>query len=86
MREWLAAECRLPDRVAVFDTKMHAPMGLSGSAARRIRAALRRRGVHNLERLESFYVTRHNNLVGGELDRARRWGQQLARRRHSRAA
>lgn len=86
MREWLAADCRMPARVAVFDTRMHAPMGLSGSAARRIRAALRRRGVHDLERLESFYVSRHNSLVDGELDRARRWGQQLARPRHSRAA
>lgn len=86
MREWLAAERRLPARVAVFDTRMHAPMGLSGSAARRIRAALRRRGVHHLDRIESFYVTRHNALVDGEQDRARRWGQQLARSRHSRAA
>lgn len=86
MREWLAAERRLPGRVAVFDTRMHAPMGLSGSAARRIRAALRRRGVHSVDRMESFFVTRQNTLVDGEQDRARRWGQQLARSRHSRVA
>ena len=86
IREWLTGQHPMPDRVAVFDTRMHAPLGLSGSAARRIRAALRRQGVQNFERRESFYVTRKNQLVDGDEERARRWGRQLASPRRTQAA
>jgi hypothetical protein len=57
---------------------MRAPLGLSGSAARKIGSRLRRRGFVLADDPIGFYVTRENALEDGELIRARNWGQQLA--------
>jgi hypothetical protein len=78
MREWLGELRCIPTRVAAFDTRMHAPLGLSGSAARKIGRRLRRYGFVLADDPVGFYVTRENTLEDGELSRARKWGEHLA--------
>jgi hypothetical protein len=78
LREWLEHMPCIPSRVAAFDTRMHAPAGVSGSAARRIARRLRRQGFEPAARPEGFYVTKENRLLDGELARARAWGAGLA--------
>ena len=78
VREWLS---ELPDRVpvltAAFDTRFRQPVWLVGHPARGISRTLARHGATVLARPESFFVDKHEQLAGGELDRARRWGEQL---------
>jgi hypothetical protein len=78
VREWLASLRQVPARAAAFDTRMRAPLGLSGSAARAIDKILRRRGALRAARPEPFHVTKQNTLIDGELARARDWGARLA--------
>ena len=80
LREWLdALDNRHPTaRVAAFDTRMKAAL-LSGSAARRALAKLRRLGFDPAARPESFAVTgMRGPLRDGEVDRARKWGVRIA--------
>jgi menaquinone-dependent protoporphyrinogen IX oxidase len=78
VREWLSALGRLNVQAAVFDTRIKMPAVLSGRASRGIASELRRHGVTMLTKPESFLVTKDNQLLPGEEDRARAWGQQLA--------
>lgn len=78
VREWLSALGRLNVQAAVFDTRIKMPAVLSGRASRGIARELRRHGVTMLTKPESFLVTKDNQLLPGEEDRARAWGQQLA--------
>ena len=79
-REWLA---RLPEKVAfsgaAFDTRFRPPGWLVGHPARRIGRELRRRGARMLAPPESFFIDKHEQLIAGELDRARLWGENLRR-------
>ena len=80
VREWLDAlssEETLPAAVACFDTRMKAPLGFSGSAARATARKLRRRGVHLRVPVAKFFVDRANRLAPGEQERATTWGKQL---------
>jgi hypothetical protein len=79
LREWLAA-VHPPASVAAvaFDTRVDKPW-LRGSAARSAQKRLRRRGFRIAGAAKSFYVTGTTGpLVEAELERARRWGEQLA--------
>ena len=58
-------------RAAVFDTKMKMPAVLSGRASRGIAKELRRHGVTLLTKPENFLVSKDNQLLPGEEDRAR---------------
>lgn len=79
VRDWLSALGRLNlQAAAVFDTRVKMPAVLSGRASRGIARELRRHGVTMLTKPESFLVTKDNQLLPGEEDRARAWGQQLA--------
>lgn len=79
MRDWLAdLAAPASTRAAAFDTRMHAPLFLSGSAARKIDRALKRSGLTVCARPKGFIVTRDNELFPGELERARVWGRHLA--------
>jgi hypothetical protein len=78
MREWLDRMPCVPTRVAIFDTRMKAPLGLSGSAAKRIARAVRSRGLRLAGAPQRFTVSKQNRLLDGELDRAHAWGAQLA--------
>jgi hypothetical protein len=81
VREWLAAlpetEAR-PRVAAAFDTRMHAPLGLSGAAARTIERRLRRRGIRCAVPAKGFFVTKQNVLEPDEAARAEAWGKELA--------
>lgn len=78
IREWLAGAPGIAARVATFDTRMNAPLGLHGSAAERMARRLRRRGLALLTAPQQFTVTKQNRLLAGELDRARDWGVGVA--------
>jgi flavodoxin len=65
--------------IATFDTRVHWPTFLSGSAARSIAGALQRRGARLLASPESFFVTgKEGPLAEGELDHATAWAESLA--------
>ena len=79
LRAWLA---NLPHtsgaRAAAFDTRLGKAPWLTGAASRGIAKRLRRHGYTVVE-TASFVVTGGEGpLVDGELERARRWGLELA--------
>jgi hypothetical protein len=80
VREWIALIDRSSIGVttaATFDTRIRRPR-LPGSAARAARRRLRRIGFRVLP-ATSFWVTgTAGPLADGELERAHRWGAQLA--------
>jgi Flavodoxin len=90
VREWLAAidsDSVAATTAATFDTRVRRPR-LPGSAARAARRRLHRLGFCVLP-ARSFWVTgTPGPLADGELERARRWGEQLvtARRREQSSA
>lgn len=79
LREWLDELIpQGPVAVASFDT--HADKKVPGAASRAAQRRLRRAGYPPLLPAESFYVAgMQGPLVDGELDRARAWGETLAR-------
>lgn len=78
IREWLHA---LPDHprpffFAAFDTRTDMVL-VPGAASQSASRAARKRGFHVLDP-ESFYVQGYQGpLVDGEVERARRWGEDL---------
>lgn len=78
VREWLYAYATDLHVAAVFDTRIATPAILSGRASRHIAKLLERDGVALVSRPQSFLVSKENRLLPGELDRARRWGADLA--------
>lgn len=79
VREWLA---ELPDsagaRAAAFDTRLDRPEWVTGAASHGIAKRLRRHGYTVVD-AASFQVSASEGpLVEGELERARRWGAELA--------
>lgn len=81
VREWLGTLPRgVLGKVAAFDTKIDKGW-VPGAAARGIAKRLRALGGALVTTPESFRVTgTPGPLAVGELDRARRWGEQLAAR------
>ncbi|GAA4039028.1 flavodoxin family protein [Nonomuraea soli] len=79
LREWLSGVRMDGTVAAAFDTRVSKPR-LPGSAAKGAVRRLRRLGVALAAPPESFYVTGTTGpLVEGELERARQWGEALAR-------
>jgi len=80
IREWIdrLAVQRPNIQVAAFDTKIKRPP-LPGSAAKAAHKRLTKRGLVPAARPATFYVEGSQGpLAGGELDRAERWGEQIA--------
>jgi hypothetical protein len=80
LREWLA-HARVPGHTsaAAFDTRVDKPV--PGSAAAAARRRLQRMGLRVAAPAETFRVGGLTGpLLEGELERARRWGEQLAAR------
>ena len=78
VREWLESGPVGIRQVAAFDTRINKAW-VPGSAARGIAKLLRRLGGTLVAKPESFRVVgTAGPLAAGELDRARRWGEQLA--------
>ncbi|MFP5319969.1 MAG: flavodoxin family protein [Acidimicrobiia bacterium] len=78
VREWLDALGALPTNTAAFDTRIKAPAMLTGQASHGISKAMLRHGATEVVPPESFFVTKDNRLVDGEIDRARQWGARVA--------
>ena len=69
---------------AVFDTRIKGPRLVWGSAARAAEPHLRRAGATVIVPPESFLIggprgPKYNALVEGEVERAHRWGEELAK-------
>jgi hypothetical protein len=81
IREWIEAH-QSPRRailVATFDTRVVSPR-LPGSAARKAMKRLVGLGYQPVAKPETFGVHGYSGPVAdGELERARRWGMELAR-------
>lgn len=79
LREWFAGLDRLRADAAAFDTRMHGPAALTGRASKGIAKNLRHHGAALVADPESFIVTKENELEVDEEQRARAWGEDLAR-------
>ena len=78
IRDWLATLPKESGKPAVaFDTRIKAPSIITGRASSGIAKALRAHGFEVVAEPESFLVTSQNELVEGELDRARSWAEGL---------
>jgi hypothetical protein len=84
LREWLPRLGEFRGRVAVFDTRMRMP-GFMGHASRKLRRLLAPRAGKPLGRPQSYLVSKQNELLPGELDRAGAWGSELLARLTERA-
>lgn len=79
LRDWFETLGRVDAvRAAAFDTRADAPEILTGHASHGIAKRLRKHGFELVAEPESFLVDRHNQLVAGEADRAREWGEALS--------
>lgn len=86
LREWLAGlEQAAPTHVAaaVFDTRIKGPRLVWGSAAKSAEPHLKAAGARVIAPAESFLIAgargpKYDALVEGEVERAHRWGEQLA--------
>ncbi len=81
LRDWLAG---LPltsgARAAAFDTRFGKAVWLTGAASRGIGKRLQRRGYAVMSTASFVVADSEGPLVDGELERARRWGAELAAR------
>ena len=79
MREWLDGLTTAPAAWAAFGTRVDIPRIFSGDASAAIEKRMRRLGSRAVAPSECFLVTLDNELVDGELERAREWGRSLGR-------
>jgi hypothetical protein len=79
LREWLTALSATELLTAAFDTRVKAPPILTGGATSGIVRLLRQQGLPLLSRPATFFVNRDNQLLKGETDRARQWGNELGK-------
>ena len=71
---------------AAFDTRLDKPAVFTGSAAKGIAKRLRRHHLDAIAEAESFLVgDTAGPLLPGEAERARQWGEELARRLQNRS-
>lgn len=80
VREWLETLGHSRDhcKAAAFDTRMTGLAAFTGRAAKGVARALRHHGYQLIAEPESFLVTKENELVPTEDERARAWGTRLA--------
>jgi hypothetical protein len=79
VRDWLSSLAMVDVSGAAFDTRVQARPWLTGRASKAIAKRLHETGCSLIAPPESFLVTKDNQLVVGELERARAWGADLAR-------
>jgi hypothetical protein len=79
VREWLTSLGDLHVQGAAFDTRFKASPVLTGRASRGISKSLRGHGIAIAVPPESFLVDKHSQLLAGEVDRARAWGDRLTK-------
>ncbi|MDO5743142.1 MAG: hypothetical protein Q4P23_01630 [Micrococcaceae bacterium] len=79
VREWLAVLPSMDGFYAAFDTRLRKIRLATGSAAAQIDRRLRSRGLIRAIASESFFISSATELEDGEEERARDWGEELAR-------
>lgn len=78
MRAWLASLRHGKGRAIAFETRLRGP--IPGSATKTIMRELQDAGFASAGRSQPFYVAgKYGPLREGELERARLWGEDLAR-------
>lgn len=78
VREWIDRCPSVRFGYVAFDTRVDMPRIFTGSAASAIVKRLRKQGLHEVLSSESFLVDKDSHLLPAELDRARRWGREIA--------
>ena len=78
LRDWFGSLGRVSVSAAAFDTRLSGPAAFTGRAAKGVARLLERHGLTLIAEPESFLVTKDNQLVPGEEDRAQEWGGLLA--------
>jgi hypothetical protein len=79
LREWFDGLDPIGVHAAAFDTRLTAPVVLTGRASKGIARKLRHLGATLVAEPASFLVTKDNHLEADEEQRARAWGTELAR-------
>ncbi|WP_455834289.1 flavodoxin family protein [Pseudarthrobacter siccitolerans] len=77
LRAWFASLDRTNGKAAAFDTRLEGNELLTGHASKGIAKQLRKNGFDVVAEPVSFLVDETNQLLPGELDRAREWGRTL---------
>jgi Flavodoxin len=77
LRGWFASLDRTTGKAAAFDTRLEGNELLTGHASKGIAKRLRTHGFDVVAEPASFLVDDTNQLLPGELDRAREWGRTL---------
>jgi Flavodoxin len=78
LRAWFESLIPATTKAAAFDTRVDAPVLITGRASTGISRQLRRHGFREIAEPMSFLVTKTNRLAPGQEDIARQWGSQLA--------
>jgi hypothetical protein len=78
LRAWFEFLDKATGKAAAFDTRLEGNKLLTGHASKGIAKRLRQHGFELVAEPESFLVDNTNQLLPGELDRAREWGRTLA--------
>ncbi len=77
VREWLKTIGASHAKAAAFDTRINSRVLFTGRASRAVARQLSRHGLSVVVPPESFLVDNKSHLLSGEIERARRWGEQL---------
>jgi hypothetical protein len=77
LRAWFDSLDRTTGKAAAFDTRLEGNELLTGHASKGIAKRLKRHGFELVAEPASFLVDNANQLLPGELDRAREWGRTL---------
>ncbi|MET4591424.1 flavodoxin domain-containing protein [Arthrobacter sp. 754] len=77
LRAWFASLDKAQGKAAAFDTRLQGNQLLTGHASKGIAKRLRQHGLELVAEPASFLVDDTNQLLPGELDRAREWGKML---------
>lgn len=79
IREWLPTLALTSGSFAAFDTRADFPRLLSGAASVAIDRGLRKAGLRHVVPPASFLVTAAGRVEEGEIERARAWGEEIAK-------
>jgi hypothetical protein len=77
LRAWFDSLDRATGKAAAFDTRLEGNKLLTGQASKGIAKRLKQHGLELIAEPASFLVDNTNQLLPGELDRAREWGKTL---------
>lgn len=77
LRAWFDSLNQATGKAAAFDTRLEGNKLLTGQASKGIAKRLKQHGLELIAEPASFLVDDTNQLLPGELDRARDWGKTL---------